>query len=99
MTLLSHYTSRVGLEGIARSKSIRATKFSQLNDKREIEYGYVEFIRRALLGVFGELDKIMSRKAGVTLDLADGERRLVEQFRKSFEGDKGSEQKFHPRVG
>jgi hypothetical protein len=91
MTLLSHYTSRVGLEGIARSKSIRATKFSQLNDKREIEYGYVEFIRRALLGVFGELDKIMPRKAGVTLDLAGGERRLVEQFRKSFEGDKGSE--------
>ena len=63
--LLSHYTSRAGLEGIAKSKCIRATKFSQLNDKREIEYGYIEFIRRALLGVFEELDKLMPRKAGV----------------------------------
>lgn len=91
MTLLSHYTSRAGLEGIASSKCIRATKFSQLNDKREIEYGYIEFVRRALLGVFAELDKIMLRKPGVTLDLTDGEQRLVEQFRNSFRGDKGSE--------
>lgn len=91
MTLLSHYTSRAGLEGIATSKCIRATKFSQLNDRREVEYGYAEFVKRALLGVFAELDKIMPRKPGVTLDLSDGERRLVEHFRSSFEGEKGSE--------
>jgi hypothetical protein len=89
--LLSHYTSRAGLEGIAKSKCIRATKFSQLNDRREIEYGYIEFIRRALLGVFAELDKLMPRRAGVKLDLADGERQLVEQFRQSFEGQNASE--------
>jgi hypothetical protein len=91
MKLLSHYTSRAGLEGIARSKSIRATKFSQLNDNREIEYGYREFIRRGLLGVFVEMDKIMPRKAGATLDLSDAEQVIVEMFRKSFEGEKGSE--------
>jgi hypothetical protein len=91
MRLLSHYTSRAGFEGIAKSKCIRATKFSQLNDKQEIEYGYAEFVKRALLEVFAELDKIMPRKPGVTLDLSDGERRLVEHFRASFEGEKGSE--------
>src|SRR5882757_5455176 len=89
--LLSHYTSRAGLEGIAKSKCIRETKFSQLNDRREIEYGYVEFIRRALLGVFAELDKVMPRKPGAILDLSDAERGLIEQFRNSFEGEKGSE--------
>jgi hypothetical protein len=91
MGLLSHYTKRAGLEGIARDKCIRATKFNELNDKSEIEYGFIEFVRRALLAVFEEMDKLIPRKPGVTLDMADAEAKILAYFRKSFDGDKGSE--------
>jgi len=91
MAYLSHYTSRAGLEGIARSKSIRATKFSQLNDKREIEYGYVEFYRRGFLSMFDEFDKIMPRRPGSTIPIDDAVQGFKEVFWKQFEGDTGSE--------
>lgn len=94
MTLLSHYTDRAGLEGIARSKCIRATKFSQLNDKREIEYGYLELVRRVLLGIFDTLDQLIVRKPGSKLDLAEVEAKFLDHFRNSFDGAHGSEPLF-----
>src|SRR5215213_8326233 len=48
MTLLSHYTDRDGLVGIARSKTLRATSFLELNDKRELLYGLTEVVKRAV---------------------------------------------------
>jgi hypothetical protein len=56
-----------------------------------IGYGYLEFVRRGLLGAFAELDKIMPRKPGATLDLSEAEQKIVDVFRRSFEGEKGSE--------
>jgi hypothetical protein len=91
MTYLSHYTSRAGLEGIVRSKSIRATMFSQLNDKREIEYGYVEFFRRGFLAIFDEIDKVMLRIPDVKIPIADAEKAFAEIFRQQFAGEKTSE--------
>jgi hypothetical protein len=91
MSLLSHYTGKAGLEGIARSKCIRATMFSQLNDKREVEYGYVEFFRRGFLGVFDEFDKVMPRLPGAKIPIEAAERSFKEIFWKQFEGEKGSE--------
>lgn len=91
MSLLSHYTSRAGLEGIAKSKCIRATLFSQLNDKREIEYGYVEFFRRGFLGMFDEFDKVMPRLPGAKIPIEEAEKGFKEVFWKQFEGEKASE--------
>jgi hypothetical protein len=57
VTLLSHYTNRAGLEGIARSKTLWATRFTELNDKTEMEYGYVEISKLALKAALAEIDK------------------------------------------
>src|SRR4051812_47169068 len=94
MKLLSHYTSRAGLEGIAKSKCLRATLFSQLNDKREIEYGYVEFYRRGFLAMFDEFDKFMPRRPGAIIPIDDAVEGFKEIFWKQFEGEKPSEPLF-----
>jgi hypothetical protein len=47
MDFLQHYTSRVGLEGIARSKTLWATDFFELNDKGEMIYAYIEGAKAA----------------------------------------------------
>jgi hypothetical protein len=57
MTLLSHYTSRAGLEGIARTKSLWAGNFFQMNDKVELIYGLREVTLRALRAAFVEMRK------------------------------------------
>jgi hypothetical protein len=48
MELLSHYTSRDGLEGIAESKTLRATSFLQLNDTSEYFYAWEILQKEAL---------------------------------------------------
>ena len=48
MALLSHYTSREGLEGIAQSKRFRATNFLQLNDASEYFYAWEILQKEAL---------------------------------------------------
>jgi len=65
--------------------------FSQLNDKREIEYGFVEFFRRGFLSMFDELDKIMPRLPSVKIPVEEAERGFKEVFWMQFEGEKASE--------
>ncbi len=90
--LLSHYTSRKGLEGIARDKSIWATKFSELNDKREVEYGHIEITKRSIAATFAKLDTVFKRlNPGKPIDYAEAERRLLAHFRETFVGPKASE--------
>ncbi|QUS39654.1 DUF2971 domain-containing protein [Tardiphaga alba] len=55
MAVLSHYTSRVGLEGIARSKTLRATDFQQLNDRTEHFYAWEILQRGGLLEAISQL--------------------------------------------
>jgi hypothetical protein len=45
--LLSHYTSRAGLEGIAKTASFWATNFLAVNDKAEYVYAWGEIQREA----------------------------------------------------
>jgi hypothetical protein len=47
MNILQHYTSRAGLEGIARSKVFWATDFFDVNDRSEMLYGYTEITKAA----------------------------------------------------
>lgn len=44
MALLSHYTTRAGLEGIAETKVFRATSFLDLNDRSEFFYAWKELL-------------------------------------------------------
>jgi hypothetical protein len=55
MALLSHYTLRNGLEGIAKSKTWRATSFLQLNDPSEYFYTWEILQNEALQLMIGQL--------------------------------------------
>jgi hypothetical protein len=92
MVTLSHYTNRAGLEGIARSKTLRATRFSELNDQREIEYGVTELSIRALRAAYSEVEKLLKREdQQLPLDYVQAGKKIAEHFRASFDGDCGSE--------
>jgi hypothetical protein len=51
-----HYTDRAGLVGILNSAELRATKFSYLNDSREISHGR-ELVRRKVLEFIARHDR------------------------------------------
>lgn len=89
--LLSHYTGRVGLEGIARSKSLWATRFTELNDKREMEYGFVALMSRAFRAALDEVNERLTLQERRPVDYADAEKKIAEGFRAMFEGDCGHE--------
>jgi hypothetical protein len=92
VTLLSHYTNRAGLEGIARGKTLWATRFTELNDKTEMEYGYVKISKLALKAALAEIDKhLIPGHPRAELDYDTAGRLIAEQFRKSFSGPTGSE--------
>ena len=91
MTLLSHYTTRAGLKGIARGKTLWATRFSDLNDKTEMEYGFVELTISALRTAMGETEKLMQPYERRALDYEEAAAKLVAYFRSSFEGERSSE--------
>jgi hypothetical protein len=92
MQFLSHYTRRAGLEGIARSKSLRATRFSELNDKREMEYGFTELTLRAMRAAYREAEKLLKpTDQRRQLDYHQAAKEIAGRFKKSFEGDAGSE--------
>lgn len=68
--VLYHYTTAGGFEGIIRSRAIRATNFSFMNDPSEIAYG-----RRLIMRLLGERRRgaaplIEQLLNGVTIDLA-----------------------------
>ncbi len=90
--LLSHYTKRVGLEGIAQSKTLWATKFTEVNDKTEMEYGHVEMNKLGIKAALAEIDKhLIPGYPRAELDHDDAGKRIAAQFRSSFEGPNGSE--------
>jgi hypothetical protein len=90
--LLSHYTKRGGLEGMARSRTLWATKFTEVNDKTEMEYGHVEMNKRGLKAALAEIDKhLIPGHPRAELDYDSAGKLIAEQFRKSFEGLTGSE--------
>jgi hypothetical protein len=92
MPTLSHYTSRAGLEGIALGKSLRATRFSDLNDKREVAYGLTELSTRALRAAYSKVEKLLKPEdARLPLDYIKAGAQIAEHFRASFDGDRGSE--------
>jgi Protein of unknown function (DUF2971) len=92
MPLLSHYTSRAGLEGIAHSKTLWATDFQELNDKTELIYGYTELMKLALRSALAEIDKqLVSEHPRQALEFDAVGKQLAEDYRKSFEGETGSE--------
>src|SRR5262249_41137687 len=92
MPLLSHYTSRTGLEGIARSKTLWATDFQELNDKTELIYGYTELTKQALRSALAQIDKhLVPTHPSQALDFDAAGEQLAEHYRKSFEGETGSE--------
>jgi hypothetical protein len=95
MQLLQHYTSAAGLEGIARSKSLWATSFLELNDEREMEYGHVEITKRALRESLSIIDRhTLPEYPRAELDFGKAEKQITEQFKRSFDGPKGSERLF-----
>lgn len=68
--VLYHYTTAGGFEGIVRSRAIRATNFSFMNDPSEIAYG-----RRLIMRLLGERRRDAEPVTaelfnGVTIDLA-----------------------------
>lgn len=90
--LLSHYTRRAGLEGIAKSKTLWATKFTELNDETEMEYGHVEMQKLGLEAALVEIDKhLIPGHPRAELNYEDAGRKIAAQFRSSFEGPNGSE--------
>src|SRR5437868_5640509 len=95
MTLLSHYTTRAGLEGIARSKTLWATNFMDVNDKTELVYGLSGLTKRALISAWDEIQKHMRPEdRGIILDEDDFTKKLVAHYRETFEGISASEHLF-----
>jgi hypothetical protein len=79
MEFLSHYTNRAGLEGIVRSKSLWATNFLDLADKRELLYGVAELLKPALQSVLDEVS--------VEKKITSSAERLFEQIDKQLYTD------------
>ena len=69
MTLLSHYTDRAGLEGIAKSQAFRATNFMDLDDTSEFFYAWKHLQSDALETAIGSIPKDL-RRQGPDIDRA-----------------------------
>jgi hypothetical protein len=78
MEMLQHYTDRVGLEGIARTKTLWATNFLDLKDKSEFSYGFVELLKISLQRTFSE---VPADKRVQSIDLERFQNDLNSQFR------------------
>lgn len=57
--MLSHYTTQKGLEGIARTKTLWATDFLDLNDDSELLYGLTGMMQRGLYAAYDECKKLL----------------------------------------
>ncbi|SDE12100.1 Protein of unknown function [Bradyrhizobium brasilense] len=88
MALLSHYTSRVGLEGIAKSKTWWATSFLQLNDASEYFYAW-EIVQRKALRL--TIEKLPAGVLPASFDLQSHAANATAQFRQlvASSGDGG----------
>jgi hypothetical protein len=86
VALLSHYTTKDGLEGIAKSKTLRATSFLQLNDPSEYFYAW-EILQRGALRL--AIEKMPPGLIPATVDIDAHVTASTEQFRVLFSGDRG----------
>jgi hypothetical protein len=71
--ILSHYTDRSGLEGIARTRTLWATHFLDVNDQREIIYAYVQVLKAGLLAALNEIPDDQKETTYSDIDLSDPE--------------------------
>ncbi len=78
MPLLSHYTTRAGLEGIARTKAFWATNFLDLNDRSEFFCSFGSLSDAAIKTVMGLIPDESKRKIN---DLETDSREAVKQLR------------------
>lgn len=78
MTLLSHYTTRDGFEGIAKTRTFWATNFLDLNDTSEFFYGWRQLTEAALEIVMKE---IPDEKKGKEFDAATISEKATNQFK------------------
>lgn len=86
MTLLSHYTSRAGLEGMARSRSFWATNFLELNDANEFFYAWGILQRDAYVESMKVMPDDLKRP---DFDLEAGLQTAKQQFRDLLSGAEG----------
>ena len=92
MRTLQHYTSRGGLEGITRSKSLWVTDVLDVNDKTELVYGYVEMSMRALCPAWSELVEHLPPEAESKPFHYEGARKKIyETYRAMVDGTTGAE--------
>ncbi|MGY4364066.1 hypothetical protein ACVW1A_000131 [Bradyrhizobium sp. LB1.3] len=88
MPFLAHYTSRQGLEGIATSKTLRATSFLQLNDSSEYFYAWEILQKEALKAT---IQKMPAGSISASVDLDSHAAKSTAQFRDliASSGDRG----------
>ena len=86
MTVLSHYTSRAGFEGIIQSKTLWATNFLDLNDSTEFFYAWKILHREALEKA---LAKIPAENLLPNIDLDAHTETAIQQFKALFPPDRG----------
>lgn len=79
--MLSHYTSRDGLEGILKTEILWATNFLDLNDKSEFFYAWNALARHAVAYFFSKLPDDLkpeeSRTEGILATINSGVRSLL----------------------
>lgn len=86
MTLLSHYTSRAGLEGIAKTRTFWATSALNVNDTSEFFYAWFE-LNKAAATQFMEMIPPDKRQAGYDVDKMAA--MAVNDFKKFIAGTDG----------
>ncbi len=89
--VLQHYTDRSGLEGIARTKSLWAINFMDLDDTSELIYGEVEMTKHALHSAWKVVEQRLKPEERRPVDFDAMDEQLQEIFRSLFAGGKPSE--------
>lgn len=84
MWLLSHYTSRSGLEGIAKSRALWATNFLDLKDSSEFFYAWLILQRDAINAV---MKQIPDELKAPSYSVDDGAVRATTKFREHMRND------------
>jgi len=86
MTILSHYTSRSGLEGIASTKTLWASNFLDLKDSSEFTYAWHELQKGALKLFFDNMPPGLMPPEADPLKIA---KQSTEQFKDYLKNSTG----------
>lgn len=82
--MLSHYTSLAGLQGIAKSKTLWATDFLDVNDETELLYGLTELMRRGLSAAYAECALLLKPDEIREIDNGEVLQKLTDFYRDLF---------------